>query len=93
MNAIPTTATTTANASAVLKESDVICLLAFLPAMSPGLLITLDYGGLIYDMLYNDHILALRVAPAIESPSPSEKNSTSSSTSTATAAVEPGQQL
>ena len=46
-----------------LAESD------FFPAMSPGILITPGYGGMIYEMLYNGHIMALQVAPAL-TPSP-----------------------
>ena len=41
----------------ILAESD------FFPAMSPGILVTPGYGGLIYEMLYNGHIMALQVAP------------------------------
>jgi hypothetical protein len=43
----------------ILAESD------YFPAMSPGILVTPGYGGLIYEMLYNGHIMALQVAPAI----------------------------
>ena len=51
----------------ILAQSD------FFPAMSPGILITPGYGGIIYEMLYNGHIMALQVAP---------KLTTSNSTST-----------
>jgi hypothetical protein len=43
----------------ILAESD------FFPAMSPGILVTPSYGGVIYEMLYNGHIMALQVAPAL----------------------------
>jgi hypothetical protein len=43
----------------ILAESD------FFPAMSPGILVTPGYGGLIYEMLYDGHIMALQVAPAL----------------------------
>lgn len=43
----------------ILAESD------FFPAMSPGILVTPGYGGLIYEMLYNGHIMAPQVAPAL----------------------------
>jgi hypothetical protein len=43
----------------ILAESD------FFPAMSPGILVTPGYGGLIYEMLYNGHIMALQVAPVL----------------------------
>jgi hypothetical protein len=43
----------------ILAESD------YFPAMSPGILVTPGYGGLIYEMLYNGHIMALQVAPAL----------------------------
>lgn len=43
----------------ILVESD------FFLAMSPGILVTPGYGGLIYEMLYNGHIMALQVAPAL----------------------------
>jgi hypothetical protein len=33
----------------------------FFPAMSPGILVTPGYGGVIYEMLYNGHIMALGV--------------------------------
>jgi hypothetical protein len=33
--------------------------------MSPGILVTLGYGGLIYEMLYNGHIMALQVVASI----------------------------
>ena len=42
----------------ILAQSD------FFPAMSPGILVTPGYGGLIYELLYNGHIMALQVAPA-----------------------------
>lgn len=42
----------------MLAESD------FFPAMSPGILVTPGYGGLIYDMLVNGRIMALQVVPA-----------------------------
>jgi hypothetical protein len=32
--------------------------------MSPGILITPGYGGLLYEVLYNGDIMALQVAPA-----------------------------
>jgi hypothetical protein len=41
----------------VLAHSD------YFPAMSPGILVTPGYGGLMYDMLVNGHIIALQVAP------------------------------
>lgn len=50
-----------ASTGKVLATSD------YFPAMSPGILVTPGYGGLIYDMLYNGHILALQVAPVIAS--------------------------
>jgi hypothetical protein len=37
----------------------------FFPAMSPGILVTPGYGGVIYEMLYNGHIMALQVAPSL----------------------------
>jgi hypothetical protein len=37
--------------------------------MSPGILVTPGYGGLIYEMLYNGHIMALQVAPILNSTS------------------------
>jgi hypothetical protein len=50
--------------------------------MSPGILITPGYGGLIYDLLYNGHIMALQVAPAFGSPpSPGANNNSTSTTS------------
>jgi hypothetical protein len=52
----------------VLAQSD------YFPAMSPGILVTPGYGGLIYELLYNGHIMALQVAPAIGAPSPSANN-------------------
>lgn len=42
----------------ILAESD------YFPAMSPGILITPGYGGLVYELLYNGNIMALQVAPA-----------------------------
>jgi len=36
----------------------------YFSAMSPGILVTPGYGGLIYELLYNGHIMALQVAPA-----------------------------
>jgi hypothetical protein len=47
----------------VLAHSD------YFPAMSPGILVTPGYGGLIYDMLVNGHIIALQVAPSLNSTS------------------------
>jgi hypothetical protein len=44
----------------VLAASD------YFPAMSPGILVTPGYGGLIYELLYNGHIMALQVAPALK---------------------------
>lgn len=41
----------------VLAASD------YFPAMSPGILVTPGYGGIIHEMLYNGHIMALQVAP------------------------------
>jgi hypothetical protein len=49
-----------ADTGKILAQSD------YFPAMSPGILITPGYGGLIYDMLYNGHIMALQVAPALK---------------------------
>jgi hypothetical protein len=43
----------------VLAASD------FFPAMSPGILVTPGYGGIIYEMLYDGRIMALQVAPAL----------------------------
>jgi hypothetical protein len=48
----------------------------YFPAMSPGILVTPGYGGLMYEMLYNGHIMALQVAPK-----PTSSNSTSTTTS------------
>jgi hypothetical protein len=48
-----------ASSGKVLAASD------YFPAMSPGILVTPGYGGLIYEMLYNGHIMALQVAPAL----------------------------
>jgi len=42
----------------VLAQSD------YFSAMSPGILVTPGYGGLIYELLYNGHIMALQVSPA-----------------------------
>jgi len=61
----------------ILAQSD------YFPAMSPGILVTPGYGGIIYDLLYNGHIMALQVAPAIGAPSPS-----ANSTSTTSGAVD-----
>ncbi len=43
----------------ILAQSD------FFPAMSPGILITPGYGGVIYEILYNGHMMALQVAPSL----------------------------
>jgi len=51
----------------ILAQSD------FFPAMSPGILVTPGYGGLIYELLYNGHIMALQVAPALTSAGNSTK--------------------
>jgi hypothetical protein len=53
----------------VLAASD------YFPAMSPGILVTPGYGGLIHEMLYNGHIMNLQVAPKI-----TNSNSTSGTT-------------
>jgi hypothetical protein len=55
----------------ILAQSD------YFPAMSPGILVTPGYGGLIYDMLDNGHIMALQVAPALKTAgnSTAEENS------------------
>ena len=55
----------------ILAQSD------FFPSMSPGILVTLGYGGIIYDMLNDDHIMALQVVPAISNTEngPDEGNS------------------
>lgn len=57
----------------VLAESD------FFPAMSPGIRVTPGYGGLIYEMLYNGHIMALQVAPALTPASGSNTTASPSS--------------
>ena len=44
----------------ILEQSD------YFSAMSPGILVTLGYGGLIYELLYNGHIMTLQVAPALK---------------------------
>ena len=44
----------------MLSQSD------FFPAMSPGILVTPGYGGVMYELLYNGHIMALQVAPALK---------------------------
>jgi hypothetical protein len=65
-----------ADTGELLVQSD------YFPAMSPGILITPGYGGLIYDLLYNGHIMALQVAPAFGSPpSPGANNNSTSTTS------------
>jgi len=51
----------------ILAQSD------FFPAMSPGILVTPGYGGLIYELLYNGHIMALQVAPALTTAGNSTK--------------------
>ncbi|MGB0025853.1 MAG: hypothetical protein WBP64_03345 [Nitrososphaeraceae archaeon] len=51
----------------ILAQSD------FFPAMSPGILITPGYGGVMHEILYNGHMMALQVAP---------KSTSSNSTST-----------
>lgn len=38
----------------------------YFSAMSPGILITPGYGGLLYELLYNGNIMALQVAPAFK---------------------------
>jgi hypothetical protein len=50
----------------ILAQSD------YFPAMSPGILVTPGYGGLIYELLYNGHIMAMQVLPK-----PTSSNSTS----------------
>jgi hypothetical protein len=49
-----------AAAGKILAQSD------FFPAMSPGILVTPGYGGVMYELLYNGHIMALQVAPALK---------------------------
>jgi hypothetical protein len=44
----------------ILASSD------YFSAMSPGILITPGYGGLLYELLYNGNIMALQVAPALK---------------------------
>ena len=56
----------------ILAESD------FFLAMSPGILVTPGYGGLIYEMLYNGHIMALQVAPALKTTGSNATAETSS---------------
>jgi len=56
-----------ASTGEILAESD------FFPAMSPGILVTPGYGGMIYEMLYNGHIMALQVAPATNATSAATK--------------------
>jgi len=34
--------------------------------MSPGILVTPGYDGVMYELLYNGHIMALQVAPALK---------------------------
>jgi hypothetical protein len=69
-----------ADTGETLAESD------FFPAMSPGILITPDYGGMIYEMLYNGHIMALQVAPATNATSTASMTSTTTTTTATTAA-------
>ncbi|HXV88278.1 MAG TPA: hypothetical protein VD710_04190 [Nitrososphaeraceae archaeon] len=44
----------------VLAASD------YFPSMSPGILVTPSYGGVIHELLYNGRIMALQVAPALK---------------------------
>jgi hypothetical protein len=59
----------------ILAESE------FFPAMSPGILVTPGYGGMIYEMLYDGHIMALQVAPAALTSSGNNTTNTSQSPS------------